>query len=193
MLTRVIADARSFARWLGVLFSAASVLFAISVYCGFWDWWRGDNLVAEVAARFDKSYAANASWPVKPGDKEWVPLIRIIEKYSHADLPKDKQPRVFARMRALTAAKDDATGAEWTAPTTPTMLLYKDWPGHGDVPSEDSRIVGTIEDLHNWIRTDKADFDYLVRTIIFGLLSVCVGTFLALPEKSKAEYIASRT
>jgi hypothetical protein len=53
------------------------------------------------------------------------------------------------------------------------------------VPRGDWRTVGTIEDLHNWIRNDEADFDFRVRTYIFNVLTLCVGVFLALPEKPK--------
>jgi hypothetical protein len=173
---------RAVARWFGVIVSAVSVLFAIFTYFGFWNEWRGDNLAGAAAARFDKSYTADASRPVRVGDKEWRPLMRLIEQYSHADLPKDKKPLVLARSVALTSVKQEATGSEWTAPTTPLILLYKEWPNQGDLSRDDWLVVGTIEDLHNWIRTDGADFDFLVRTIIFGILSVCVGVFLALPE-----------
>jgi hypothetical protein len=170
-------------RWAGVGVSALSIVFAISTYLGFWNFLRGDNLLADVAARFDKSYTENAAMPVIRGDKEWAPLMRVITKYSHAQLPTDKEPRVFARLPAVISAKNEAARAEWTAPTTPITLIYKEWPGHGTVTPDDYRIVGTIEDLHNWIRNDEADFDFLFRTIIFGALSLCVGVFLALPDK----------
>jgi hypothetical protein len=184
----LVRDLKFIARWLGVVFSAVSMLFAISVYLGVWSEWRGDNLVAAVAARFDKSYSEDASRPVRPGDKEWSPLIRIIKKYSRANLPTDKEPRVFARAVAVASVKVEASGFEWTAPTTPIYLIYRDWPGGGaPIPPSDFRIVGTIEDLHTWIRNDTADFDYLVRTIIFGILSLCVGVFLALPDKPKPQ------
>jgi hypothetical protein len=179
-----VADIKSTARWLGVIFSGVSVIFAILTYAGFWNEWRGDNLAAAAATRFDKSYSQDASRAVKNGDKEWLPLMRLITKYSCADLPKDREPRVIARFVAVASAKD-ASGAEWTAPTTPIALLYKEWPGHGDLSTADWRTVGTIEDLHNWIRTDEADFDFLVRTIIFGILSFCVGVFLALPDRPR--------
>jgi hypothetical protein len=175
---------RFIVRWAGVVVSALSVIFAIMTYLGLWNVLRGDNLLAEVATRFDRSYAEDAGLPVRPGDREWRPIMRVIRRYSHAQLPTDKEPRVFARSVAVTSAKNEAARAEWTAPTTPVMLLYKEWPGHGVVTPDDYRIVGTIEDLHNWIRSDEADFDFLVRTIIFGALSLCVGVFLALPEKS---------
>lgn len=184
----LIKDIRAAARWLGVIFSGLSVLFAISVYLGVWNSWRGNDLAAAVAARFDKSYAEDASRPVRPADKEWSSVVRIIKKYSPAKLPTDRQPRVLARGAAVASFKD-AAGIEWTAPTTPLALFYREWPtGSPDpIPPSDWVIVGTIGDLHNWIRSDAADFDYLVRTIIFGLLSVCIGVFLALPEKSKPD------
>ncbi len=120
---------KSVVRWIGVGVSALSVAFAILTYFGLWSFLRGDDLLADVAARFDRSYSEDAGRPVRMGDKEWAPLMRVIAKYSHAKLPTDKQPRVFARSVAVTPAKNET--AEWTAPTTPTMLLYKEWPGHG--------------------------------------------------------------
>ena len=66
---------------------------------------------------------------------------------------------------------------EWTAPTTPIVLIYKEV---GPASDEDVKIVRTIQDLHEWVRKDEGDFDFRVRTIIFGLLSACVGVFLAL-------------
>jgi hypothetical protein len=168
------------ARWSGVAISIVSVVFAVMTYFGVWNHLRGDDLVSEVAARFDKSYSEDASIPVRRSDKEWEPLLRIIA-HSHR-LPHDREPFVFARFPAVLSAKTEDGGklmAEWTAPTTPVALLYKEWPGQG-IPKEDYRIVGTIQDLHEWIRTDEADFDFVCRNIIFGVLSACVGMFLAL-------------
>jgi hypothetical protein len=62
---------------------------------------------------------------------------------------------------------------------------------------EDYVFVGTIGDLHTWIQRDESDFDFLIRTILFGTLSACVAVFLALPEKNtgseKAPPLAART
>jgi hypothetical protein len=65
------------------------------------------------------------------------------------------------------------------------MLIYKEWPdpGTGALGQDDVFVVGTLGDLHEWIRRDQADFDYLWETLIFGALSACVGAFLALPDK----------
>ncbi|HTZ68707.1 MAG TPA: hypothetical protein VMB83_14835 [Roseiarcus sp.] len=112
--------------------------------------------------------------------------MRVITKYSHAQLPAGRKPWVFARFVAVASAQNEAAHGEWTAPTTPVALLYKEWPGHGFVPPEDVVFVGTIGDLHTWIQKDEGDFDFLVRTILFGALSACVAVFLALPEKKTA-------
>jgi multisubunit Na+/H+ antiporter MnhB subunit len=173
----------SVVRWFGVALSVLSVAFAIMTYFGVWNYLRGDDVASELVARFDQSYSEDASKPVRRGDRGWQPLIRIITEYTHADLPHDREPLVLARFPAVLSAKTEVGGkvfAEWTAPTTPIAILYKDWPGHGDLSKEDWREVGTLQDLHDWIRKDEADFDFVTRIIIFGLLSVCVGIFLAL-------------
>ena len=125
-------------RWAGVGVSALSIVFAISTYLGFWNFLRGDNLLADVAARFDKSYTENAAMPVIRGDKEWAPLMRVITKYSHAQLPTDKEPRVFARLPAVISAKNEAARAEWTAPTTPITLIQ---------PSRGGGVPGILKEL----------------------------------------------
>jgi hypothetical protein len=174
---------KQIARWIGVFVSFASVLFAIGTYFGVWNEWRGDNLLVEVATRFDSSYSEDAGRPVRPGDEAWPVVMRVIRKYSHAQLLAGREPRVFARFVAVASAQNEAAHGEWTAPTTPVALLYKEWPGHGFVPPEDVVFVGTIGDLHTWIQRDEGDFDFLMRTILFGVVSACVGVFLALPDK----------
>jgi hypothetical protein len=177
-------NVKQIARWIGVCVSVASVLVAILTYLGVWNEWRGDNLLAEVATRFDSSYSQDAGRPVRASDKAWAVLMRVIAKYSHAQLPAGREPRVFGRFVAVASAQNEASHSEWTAPTTPVALLYKEWPGHGFVPPEDVVFVGTIGDLHTWIQRDESDFDFLIRTILFGTLSACVAVFLALPEKN---------
>jgi hypothetical protein len=176
-------NVKQIARWAGVGVSVASVLFAILTYLGVWNEWRGDNILAEVATRFDSSYSQDAGRPVRPGDKAWPVVMRVIAKYSHAQLLAGREPRVFARFVAVASALNEAAHGEWTAPTTPVALLYKEWPGHGFVPPEDVVFVGTIGDLHTWIQRDESDFDFLIRTILFGTLSACVAVFLTLPDK----------
>jgi hypothetical protein len=176
-------------RWFGVFLSALAVLFSIGTYFGIWNYLRGDTLLADlVATRLDLSYA-QVSRQVRPGDPEWRPLIRVITKYTRAELPRDRTPVVFERNRAVASAELQTNGnivAEWTAPTTPILLMYQDFDKlypvgtTYSVPPKDIIIVGTIGDLHEWIHRDENDFDFLVRNIIFAMLSVCVGVFLAL-------------
>ena len=180
-------DARGIVRWIGVFLSLVSVAFAALSYFGFWSSVRGDDLLAALANRLDTSYATDVSRQVRQPDPEWRPLLRVIRSYSpkRGILPKDREPVVFARFAAVASAKSEA--GEWTASTTPIVLLYKEWPSPGNsiVPGQDGWIIGTLGDFHEWIRKDEADFDFLLRTVILGALSACVGLFLALPERRK--------
>ena len=169
-------NVKQIARWTGVAVSVASVLFAFLTHLGVWNNWRGDNFLAEVSTRFDSSYSQDAGRPVRPGDSAWPIVMRVIAKYSHAKLLAGREPRVFARFVAVASARNEAAHSEWTAPTTPVALLYKEWPGHGPVPPEDFVIVGTIGDLHAWIQRDESDFDFFIRTIFSAccpLASLC--------------------
>jgi len=168
-------------RWVGVWVSLASVAFAALSYFGFWRHVRGDDLLEALANRLDTSYAANVPRQVRQGEPEWNPLLRVIA--AHVDLPKDKTPVVFARAQAVTSAKAEV--GEWTAPTTPIYLFFRDWPAPGTEFNEGKDVIkiGTLDDLHQWIKTDDTEFRYFWGTVIFGMLSACVGVFLALPEK----------
>lgn len=186
LIVAALAATQQTLRWLGVIISGAAVLFAILSYGGFWSYVRGDDILSALADRFDTSYAAEVSHIVRSRDPEWNPLLRVIKRYTRADLLQDKAPVVFARAQAIASAKSNA--GEWTAPTTPIMLIYKDWPapGTGDfIKGKDFVTVGTLGDLHDWIRRDQGDFDFFWRTLIFGSLSFCVGAFLALPDPAK--------
>jgi hypothetical protein len=177
-------NAKQIARWTSVALAVLSVAFAIVSYTTRWDWWSHDDVVEKVAERFDLSYTNDASLPVQRGDPDWSPILRLIEKYSpeRDGLPMDRPPMTFARAQAITSAQTPF--GEWTAPTTPVMLVYRKWPdpGSGHDFKPDMFKVGTIGDLHEWVRRDRADFDFFWRTIIFGLLSACVGVALALAD-----------
>jgi hypothetical protein len=176
------------ARWIAVLVSLVSFGFAALSYTGFWSEFRGDNQAANAANRFDLSYGPEAAQPVTSDDPAWKPLLRIIEKYTQARLLQDHAPKLLARSVAVSSDKlmaGDVVIAQWTAPTTPIVLFYTRWPdpGHGPfIKDKDFVTVGSLGDLHDWIRRDQADFDFLWRTLIFGALSLCFATFLALPD-----------
>jgi len=181
-------NVKQIARWTSVVLAVLSVAFAIVSYTTRWDWLRHDDMVEKVAERFDLSYSQDAGLPVQRGDPEWTPLLKLIKRYSphRGELPKNRPPMTVARFQAITAAQTAA--GEWTAPTTPVALLYRKWPdsGSGEFKrGQDVFVVGTIGDLHDWVRRDRADFDFLWRTIIFGLLSACVGIALALADTTR--------
>ncbi len=102
--------------------------FIIADRFGVWDRLSGLDDVERIAARFELSYAPDASHPVRVGDAEWKPLLQLVNTYSNAQLPSDKEPRVIARYVAVSSARTPPEGpiiAEWTAPSTPLFSCIK--------------------------------------------------------------------
>lgn len=151
--------------------------FILADRAGVWDRLCGLDLVEQAAARFELSYAPDASTPVRAGDKGWKPLLNLAYRYSHAQFPADKQPRVIARFVAVLSNRTPTDGvveAEWTAPSTPLALLYRDWPGN-EVPREDYRIIGTIGNLREWISEAKDYRRFLVQDVFLGTFTPLLG------------------
>jgi hypothetical protein len=154
------------------------LVFLISSWTGFWDRWFGLHHVEKAAESFEKSYGPDASHFVRPGDTAWKPILKLINKYSTANLPKNGEPKVLARYKAVSSEKiqsGDKIIAQWTAPTTPIVLIYKDWPGQAVEP-EYYRFVGSIADLRLWIRNSKDDFRFFVQSVVLGVSIVIVTT-----------------
>ena len=147
--------------------------FIIADRYGIWDRLSGLELVEQASERFDLSYAENASHPVRVGDKQWEPLLKLVYRYSAANFDTTKQPRVIARLQASLSTRIPAEGplmAEWTAPSTPLFLIYQDWPtntGKG-MAADAWRVVGTIGDLKEWIAKEKDRRRFLVQDIFLG-------------------------
>jgi hypothetical protein len=163
--------------------------FILADRAGVWDRLSGLDLVEEAATRFELSYAPNASEPVRVGDKEWEPLLKLVYRYSHAQFPVEKQPRVIARFKALLSARTPTDGlveSEWTAPSTPLALLYRDWPGN-EVPREDYRIIGTIGDLREWISKAKDYRRFLVQDVFLGTFTPLLGFAVFLIDRESEQ------
>jgi hypothetical protein len=157
---------------------------------GVWDRLGGLDLVEHAATNFELSYAPDASTPVRLGDKEWVPLLKLTYKYSNAQFPTDKQPLLFARFVAISSGRTPSEGpvlGEWTAPSTPLALLYRDWPGHGDIQLADYRVVGTIGDLREWISKAKDYRRFLVQDVFLGTFTPLLGFALFLIDWKKEQ------
>lgn len=151
--------------------------FILADRAGVWDRLGGLDLVEQAAARFELSYAPDASKPVRVGDKAWEPLLKLVYGYSHAQFPAEKTPRVIGRSVAVSSSRLPEEGpveAEWTAPSTPLLLLYRDWPGN-TVPREDYRIIGTIGDLREWISKAKDYRRFLVQDVFLGTFTPLLG------------------
>lgn len=180
---------------LAVLLPITSLAFVISDWAGAWDRFRGLHHVEAVAERLETSYAEGVDRQIGPDEKAWIPLMRLITNYSKADLPKDRQPKLLARAVAIQSAKIDVGQgkiAEWTAPSTPIILVYADWPGQKILP-ESYRIVGTIGDIRTWIARSKADFTFLVHDVSFVLITIALALVLwHLEKNSKTPAVAEQ-
>jgi hypothetical protein len=155
---------------------------------GIWDRLEGLDLVEHAAMNFELSYAPDASTPVRLGDKEWAPLLKLTYKYSNTQFPTDKQPLLFARSVAISSGRTPSAGpvlAEWTAPSTPLVLLYHDWPGHGDIQPADYRVVGTIGNLREWISKAQDYRRFLVQDVFLGTFTPLWGFALFLIDWRK--------
>lgn len=161
--------------WATIFVASLSFVFVVVDHYHGWDRLRGINLMLETAKNFDLSYTPGASSPIYPTDAHWKPTLVLIKKYSSIELPEDREPRVIARFQAVSSAQMSVGPSgqivEWTAPSTPIAVLYKDWPGN-PVPPQDFRIVGTISDLHSWIDQYRDDFTFLMHDLILGALSL---------------------
>ena len=171
---------------LAVILPLITIIFVVSEHVGLWDRFFGLTDVLEVARKFETSYAEGVKRTVRPGDPAWVPVLDLIRRYSPAELPAGREPRVFARSVAVSSAKMEAGSgqiAEWTAPSTPILLIYIDWPGN-TVPPSDYRIVGTIGDLRTWVAKRQADFHFLARDVLISFTSIVVGFIVWFVEHS---------
>lgn len=178
------ASPKAAKRWLELSGAAVlpitCLLLVVAEHDGFIDHWRGLDRVRTVADNFSLSYAPDASTPVYPSDAAWKPLIDLIQEYSKVKLRTDKQPQTIARFPAtLSAQQELGRGrlSEWTAPSTPSAVLYRHWPENTGktIPREDYTIVGTIGDLQSWIAQSKADYHFLVHDIVWGILALALG------------------
>ncbi|MFA6171467.1 MAG: hypothetical protein WCW77_02945 [Patescibacteria group bacterium] len=165
---------------IGLVLSILALLFSMSEHYGVWDRLRGTNYLLDVYARLETSYA-DVDRIIYPYDPAWKPLLHLIYRYSSADFPKEREPKCIGRGQATAAFKQDlgkGKMTEWTAPSTPFVILYKEWPVVGAVNPEDYRIVGSIGDLKNWIQQDKNEFNFKIHNIFFGVLSIAVACLL---------------
>ena len=129
-----------------VVLPLLTIVFLVIDWSGGWDRFFGLNHVEAIAARLETSYAKNIDRQIGPDEEGWKPLLRLIEKYSNVQLPKDLEPKVLARSVAIQSAQmelGERKIVEWTAPATPIILLYETWPGNKVTP-EKYRVVGTI-------------------------------------------------
>jgi hypothetical protein len=160
-----------------VIMPVLFILFAVTDHYGVWDTLRGLNNVEAVAKRMNLSYQ-EAQRQYRPGDKEWSDTVALIKRYTKADIPLGRDPLVLTRSQAIASSKLDLGGgisAEWTAPNTPIMFLYKELPLPSGSP--DVVVVGDIADLFTWVDKSKTDFRFYIQNVLLAIFSVTLGIF----------------
>lgn len=165
--------------------------FIIPENRGYWDRVRGLDLAQQIAERFEKSVGPDDARPVRAGEKEFEPTLALIRKYSATKLADDKIPQVIARFKAKvydaqTLGEKDKL-AQWTSPATPIVVFYFDWPNvrfpDGVVPTDQSAIVGTLGNLHEWIARSHEDMHFLiVDLLLVGVVPIIFGFYEYLVE-----------
>ncbi len=166
--------------------------FLIPEEHGYWDQLLGLDAARSVADRFDRSVGPDDAIPVRKGEKEFDPVIGLIERYSRNKLNPDKAPMVIARFQAkVYDAQPLWEGerlAQWTSPATPIAVMYFDWPNvkykDGNVPKDEATVVGTLGDLHEWISRRHMEIHfYIVDLLLVGILPLLLGLYLYFVER----------
>jgi len=180
---------------VAAVFAILPVVILLAVYFGALDSWLQISTLDKVAEHFEQSYAPHASHPIRPWDAEWAPTIRLIKAYTRVSLPKDRQPRIIGRYVAISSAQEvigKGQIAEWTAPSTPMLVLYKDWPGNTLAP--DDWRIGSIGDFRSWINQYRDKWKFLVDDVLLAFLTLLSAASSLFGEKSgtdrEAEFLA---
>lgn len=149
---------------------------------GMIDRMRGLDKVEAFVSNIETSYRTGVRRQSRPSDPEWSALLKLIRKYSTADFPREREPKVIARGVALASNKVDLAGgevAEWTSPGTPVIEIYVDWPVPGQPVSEkDFSVIGTIGDFRPWLDKSRGDLRFIVQDGFLASFTVLVGLFI---------------
>lgn len=153
---------------------------------GYVDRILGLDLAQQIAERFERSVGHDDAVPVRIGDKEFLPTLSLIKQYSAIKLDPNKTPTVIARFQAKVYDAQPITSdgklAQWTSPATPIVVYYYDWPNkkfpNGNVPLDQFTIVGTLGNLHEWIRRKHEDTHFwIVDLMLVGLVPAMLGLY----------------
>ena len=158
--------------------------FVITEHYDVWDGPRGLDAVKRVASQMDTSYDPNVQRQFRATDPGFQETLDLIRKYTTASLQPGREPIAIVRYVAVASGKTDLGNgkfAEWTAPTTPLILLYTEPPV---ATSNDFIVVGSIGDLHTWIERSKTDFRFFVQDVFLTLFSLVLGVLIWLRGKS---------
>lgn len=162
--------------------------FLLTDRYGLWDNLSGLSWSDRSEQRFEKSYARDSSIRVRSGDKAWMPTLKLIRKYSKANLQPDRESKVIARWQAALSTRTPTEGpifSEWTAPSTPIVLLYEDLPMTADakLDANDWVVVGTIGEWREWIVRAREERRFVVLNVFLGTFGPLLSIFVFLLER----------
>lgn len=176
---------RKILKWGAFAIAVLTMLFTVTEHYGVWDGVRCTDEMRAVAEGMNTSYQS-AQRIFRPTDPQWNCFIKLIHQNSSVEFPEGKEPKVIGRFVAIASEKKEIGPnqvVEWTAPSTPVLVLFKDWSENEvEVGPKDYIIVGTIGDLSSWIEQDKNNFSFKVQNIFLGLLSLAVTLLLLLSD-----------
>ncbi len=163
------------------MLAGVGVLLVIGLHFGLADAVLGLRPAIEVAETYDHSYdIAHLPRVVHPEDAAWKPMMRLIRWYSRKTVDYSRA-QTIARFVALDSKDLEVNGAvlaEWTAPSTPFVVLYGRLDDGRKYTMKDAVFVGTIGELHDWIQRARDDFHFWTNDAVLGALSAGVMVLL---------------
>jgi hypothetical protein len=124
----------------------------------------------------ETSYAKGVKRQFRPGDDGFKETLDLIRKYSTATFAPGQHPVLITRYVAVASSKIEAGDkilAEWTAGTTPLVVLYRE-PPQAHLTDGSAVFAGSIGDLRVWIDRSKKDFHFLVQEVFLAGISITV-------------------
>jgi hypothetical protein len=170
-------------RWLEILAAIVTIMSVCSVvalHFGAADYFLDLAPAIEVAQHYDKSYSVeDGPYMLHPDSSSWPIMMRLIGWYSIARID-EARAQTIGRAPAIAAGEipvGSAT-AEWTAPGTPILVLYGRVDNGSTVGPNDAVVVGSIQDLHDWIQRARDDFRFWVTDVAIGSVSAVLAVLL---------------
>lgn len=166
------------------------LLYSVGEHFGFIDRFLGNDDVMGIYERFNTSYDPSIDRKVGSDEPGWARAMTLIRKHSAAKIEFIDEKMILARSVATVSGKVDLPNgkyAEWTAPSTPLLLVNSEGEKMDGFVSEDVQIVGSIGDLKLWVEQDQLSRRFLFQDIFSPLAAAILAIILWKIEHRKPE------